>query len=142
VGQTEYVTPAHYMEIEHIWEGCEFCGHWDVAMAEAARGQWQSGLQWLIKRVLAVMDRDRRLTGYLRGQTDQALAPAGFEFTNGWRVSLSTRHGISLGDGQSTSGFTNNKLIRSRSVSCKNKTTAHTPRRRILSTVCSELYFL
>jgi hypothetical protein len=88
VGQTEYVTPAHYMEIEHIWEGCKFCGHWDVAMAEAARGQWQSGLRWLTKRVLAVMDRDRRLTGYLRGQTDQALAPAGFEFTNGWRVSL------------------------------------------------------
>lgn len=34
------------------------------------------------------MDRDRRLTGYLRGQTDQAIAPAGFEFTNGWRVSF------------------------------------------------------
>jgi hypothetical protein len=34
------------------------------------------------------MDRDRRLTGYLRGQTDQALAPSGFEFTNGWRVSF------------------------------------------------------
>jgi hypothetical protein len=42
----------------------------------------------LTERVLAVMDRDRRLTGYLRGQTDQALAPAGFEFTNGWRVSF------------------------------------------------------
>jgi hypothetical protein len=44
--------------------------------------------RWLTRLVLAVMDRDRRLTGYLRGQTDQALAPAGFEFTNGWRVSF------------------------------------------------------
>jgi hypothetical protein len=39
------------------------------------------------------MDRDRRLTGYLRGQTDQAIAPAGFELSNGWRVSCSTRWG-------------------------------------------------
>jgi hypothetical protein len=37
----------------------------------------------------AVMDRDRRLTGYLRGQTDQAIAPAGFELSNGWRVNFS-----------------------------------------------------
>lgn len=35
----------------------------------------------------AVMDRDRRLTGFLRGQTDRVLAPAGFELSNGWRVS-------------------------------------------------------
>jgi len=33
------------------------------------------------------MDRDRRLTGYLRGQVDQPTAPAGFELSNGWRVS-------------------------------------------------------
>lgn len=33
------------------------------------------------------MDRDRRLTGYLRGQIDQPTAPAGFEVSNGWRVS-------------------------------------------------------
>ncbi|KAL1297390.1 hypothetical protein AAFC00_004926 [Neodothiora populina] len=33
-----------------------------------------------------MMDRDRRLTGYLRGQTDRPIAPAGFEFSNGWRV--------------------------------------------------------
>lgn len=32
------------------------------------------------------MDRDRRLTGYLRGQSDRPIAPAGFEFSNGWRV--------------------------------------------------------
>ncbi|TVY85492.1 hypothetical protein LSUE1_G000213 [Lachnellula suecica] len=33
-----------------------------------------------------VMDRDRRLTGFLRGQTDNAAAPAGFELNNPWRV--------------------------------------------------------
>ncbi|OQO18828.1 hypothetical protein B0A51_14088 [Rachicladosporium sp. CCFEE 5018] len=33
-----------------------------------------------------MMDRDRRLTGFLRGQTDQVLAPEGFELSNGWRV--------------------------------------------------------
>ena len=32
------------------------------------------------------MERDRRLTGTLRGQTDKPEAPAGFEFSNGWRV--------------------------------------------------------
>ncbi|KAE8451552.1 hypothetical protein EG329_003625 [Mollisiaceae sp. DMI_Dod_QoI] len=34
----------------------------------------------------AVMDRDRRLTGYLRGQTDNPVAPAGFELNNPWRL--------------------------------------------------------
>ncbi|CCC09861.1 unnamed protein product [Sordaria macrospora k-hell] len=32
-----------------------------------------------------VMDRDRRLTGWLRGQTDAADAPYGFEYNNPWR---------------------------------------------------------
>ncbi|KAK4100540.1 hypothetical protein N658DRAFT_473068 [Parathielavia hyrcaniae] len=33
-----------------------------------------------------LMDRDRRLTGYLRGQTDNPIAPPGFELNNPWRV--------------------------------------------------------
>ncbi|CZT40913.1 uncharacterized protein RSE6_00586 [Rhynchosporium secalis] len=33
-----------------------------------------------------MMDRDRRLTGFLRGQTDKAAAPAGFELNNPWRL--------------------------------------------------------
>ncbi|KAH6842826.1 hypothetical protein B0I37DRAFT_204678 [Chaetomium sp. MPI-CAGE-AT-0009] len=33
-----------------------------------------------------MMDRDRRLTGYLRGQTDYPIAPPGFELNNPWRV--------------------------------------------------------
>jgi hypothetical protein len=43
----------------------------------------------------AVMDRDRRLTGYLRGQVDQPTAPAGFELSNGWRVSYTISPGTS-----------------------------------------------
>ncbi|KAL2040775.1 hypothetical protein N7G274_006233 [Stereocaulon virgatum] len=33
-----------------------------------------------------MMDRDRRLTGYLRGQTDEVAAPPGFELNNPWRT--------------------------------------------------------
>ncbi|KAL0934198.1 small secreted protein [Colletotrichum truncatum] len=33
-----------------------------------------------------VMDRDRRLTGDLRGQIDNAEAPPGFELNNPWRL--------------------------------------------------------
>lgn len=33
-----------------------------------------------------MMDRDRRLTGYLRGQTDNVKAPPGFELNNPWRT--------------------------------------------------------
>ncbi|KAK5130724.1 hypothetical protein LTR08_001711 [Meristemomyces frigidus] len=33
-----------------------------------------------------MMDRDRRLTGFLRGQTDNVRAPAGFELSNPWRI--------------------------------------------------------
>ncbi|KAL9483818.1 hypothetical protein ACSS6W_002607 [Trichoderma asperelloides] len=33
-----------------------------------------------------MMDRDRRLTGTLRGQTDNPQAPLGFEFSNGWKL--------------------------------------------------------
>ncbi|KAF3006492.1 hypothetical protein E8E13_004444 [Curvularia kusanoi] len=33
----------------------------------------------------AVMERDRRLTGFARGQTDKPEAPAGFELNNPWR---------------------------------------------------------
>ena len=36
------------------------------------------------------MERDRRLTGYLRGQTDNAEAPPGFELNNPWKVSVMT----------------------------------------------------
>lgn len=37
------------------------------------------------------MERDRRLTGFMRGQTDKAEAPAGFELNNPWRVRISFR---------------------------------------------------
>ncbi|KAK2732744.1 small secreted protein [Colletotrichum kahawae] len=43
--------------------------------------QWDrvTGLQQM-------MDRDRRLTGDLRGQIDNAEAPLGFELNNPWRL--------------------------------------------------------
>lgn len=34
------------------------------------------------------MNRDMRLTGSLRGQTDSPLAPFGFELNNPWRVRI------------------------------------------------------
>lgn len=36
---------------------------------------------------VTVMERDRRLTGMLRGQTDSPIAPDGFELSNAWKVS-------------------------------------------------------
>lgn len=33
-----------------------------------------------------MMERDRRLTGTLRGQTDKPDAPAGFELNNPWKL--------------------------------------------------------
>ncbi|KAF2800652.1 hypothetical protein K505DRAFT_141845 [Melanomma pulvis-pyrius CBS 109.77] len=33
-----------------------------------------------------MMERDRRLTGFARGQTDKPFAPPGFEVNNPWRV--------------------------------------------------------
>ena len=59
--------------------------------------QWdrQSAHHYLVERrrvlaytTLAVMDRDRRLTGFLRGQTDNVEAPLGFELNNPWRVRI------------------------------------------------------
>ena len=37
---------------------------------------------------LPVMERDRRLTGFVRGQTDKPEAPKGFELNNPWRVRI------------------------------------------------------
>ncbi|KAF2830516.1 hypothetical protein CC86DRAFT_402551 [Ophiobolus disseminans] len=35
--------------------------------------------------VQQMMERDRRLTGFMRGQTDKPVAPPGFELNNPWR---------------------------------------------------------
>lgn len=40
------------------------------------------------------MERDRRLTGFARGQTDKPEAPAGFELNNPWRVCISGNAGM------------------------------------------------
>lgn len=41
-----------------------------------------------------VLQRDRRLTGYARGQTDKPEAPKGFELNNPWRVSARGRGNV------------------------------------------------
>lgn len=33
-----------------------------------------------------MMNRDRRLTGFVRGQADNPIAPAGYELNHPWRV--------------------------------------------------------
>jgi len=33
-----------------------------------------------------MMERDKRLTGFLRGQSDKVEAPPGFELNNPWKV--------------------------------------------------------
>jgi hypothetical protein len=38
---------------------------------------------------MLVMERDRQLTGFLRGQSDRPIAPVGFELSNPWKASLS-----------------------------------------------------
>ncbi|CVK90810.1 uncharacterized protein FMAN_09039 [Fusarium mangiferae] len=41
--------------------------------------------QW-DRQSMILMDRDRRLTGTLRGQTDKPEAPLGFELNNPWKL--------------------------------------------------------
>jgi hypothetical protein len=43
-----------------------------------------------------MMDRDRRLTGYLRGQTDNVAAPPGFEVNNPWKVRYALCYDIAV----------------------------------------------
>ncbi|KAI1327428.1 hypothetical protein F5Y16DRAFT_372014 [Xylariaceae sp. FL0255] len=52
--------------------------HWTNENKRARRSldQWD--------RVM--MNRDRRITGSLRGQSDDPAAPSGFELNNPWRV--------------------------------------------------------
>ncbi|KIH94186.1 hypothetical protein SPBR_06203 [Sporothrix brasiliensis 5110] len=45
-----------------------------------------SNRSWTNSIEFVVMDRDRRLTGLLRGQTDNPSAPPGFEVNNPWRL--------------------------------------------------------
>lgn len=87
VGQTKYVKPAYHTEKDRKRIAASFTGIGMFQWLKPRANNVKMDCRWLTRFVIAVMDRDRRLTGYLRGQTDQALAPAGFEFTNGWRVS-------------------------------------------------------
>lgn len=54
-------------------------------------GQGQFKATAVLTRVFLVMNRDRRLTGFLRGQSDNPIAPAGYELNNPWSVWLHQR---------------------------------------------------
>ncbi|KAI5841530.1 hypothetical protein DFP73DRAFT_528593 [Morchella snyderi] len=55
--------------------------HWDKAILEV----FPDYTKFNINAGL-VMERDRRLTGSMRGQTDNAVAPAGFELSSAWKL--------------------------------------------------------
>ncbi|TQS38657.1 hypothetical protein Golomagni_00835 [Golovinomyces magnicellulatus] len=42
--------------------------------------------QWDRVSYARLMERDRRLTGFLRGQVDNPSAPPGFEVNNQWKL--------------------------------------------------------
>lgn len=60
--------------------------------------------------VQQMMDRDRRITGFLRGQSDSPIAPAGFELNNPWRVCTNDK------DQNHTHFVANNRLGREADV--------------------------
>lgn len=109
------VSGAALSKIRHMQNGGKRARHsvdqWDRQSTWIPRGN-HAAVGMLT--FATVMDRDRRLTGYLRGQTDQVQAPAGFELSNGWRVRRLSR----LGEMRD---FTDS-VCRSRSVSCKSAT--------------------
>ncbi|RFU27728.1 hypothetical protein B7463_g8608, partial [Scytalidium lignicola] len=65
------ITGAGLSKIRHMQNGGK--------RARRSIDQWDRTWQQM-------MDRDRRLTGFLRGQTDEPNAPPGFELNNPWRV--------------------------------------------------------
>lgn len=79
-------TGAGLSKIRHMQNGGKRARHsidqWDKQSIDTARKKRHQLLT-----LWAVMDRDRRLTGFLRGQTDNVQAPPGFELNNPWRVS-------------------------------------------------------
>lgn len=81
------VTGAGLSKIQHMQNGGKPARYgidtWDKQSTETAviLARPDSRL------TMAVMERDRRLTGWLRGQTDNPEAPEGFELNNPWKVS-------------------------------------------------------
>jgi hypothetical protein len=90
------VTGAGLSKIRHMQNGGKRARHsidqWDKQSMSSpptllsTRGDISQGGSIEHLLTSTVMDRDRRLTGFLRGQTDNAAAPAGFELNNPWRV--------------------------------------------------------
>ncbi|TVY58073.1 hypothetical protein LCER1_G001485 [Lachnellula cervina] len=78
-------TGAGLSKIRHMQNGGKRARHsvdqWDRVILD----RFFSGCSYDVDEY-TVMDRDRRLTGFLRGQTDNPTAPPGFELNNPWRL--------------------------------------------------------
>ncbi|KAG0160129.1 hypothetical protein PDIDSM_7656 [Penicillium digitatum] len=57
---------------------------------DGKKARWNSDLKvsdyWLFGRLKALMERDLRITGSLRGQSSNHKAPTGFEVSNPWKI--------------------------------------------------------
>jgi hypothetical protein len=125
VGQTEYVIPADYKEIYLVVESCDFCGHWNLSMADVAREQRHDGPQ-TADRTCACSDGPRPSPYRIPARTDGPSLGSGWFRVHQWlEGKFRTRHDISCWDCQPSSGFANNELPRSRSVSCKRTKLLH-----------------
>ncbi|TLS28841.1 hypothetical protein PpBr36_00303 [Pyricularia pennisetigena] len=59
---------------------------WDRMITQQQSYSFSTWGRVSLIRCATVMDRDRRLTGFLRGQSDNPIAPPGFELNNPWRT--------------------------------------------------------
>ncbi|CAK7266053.1 hypothetical protein SEPCBS57363_001901 [Sporothrix epigloea] len=71
------VSGAGMSKIRHMQNGGK--------RARRSVDQWDRQSMFFTRNDI-LMDRDRRLTGMLRGQSDNPLAPPGFDVNNPWRV--------------------------------------------------------
>lgn len=96
------VTGAAVSKLRHMQNGGKRGRHsvdtWDkqstsncVTICAAGLSHVENHGQGQLLTALAVMERDYRLTGYLRGQSDRVKAPKGFEIGSRWKVSATMR---------------------------------------------------
>ncbi|KAG5969860.1 hypothetical protein E4U58_001011 [Claviceps cyperi] len=59
---------------------------WDRQSEESTCDRTRIYLILILTEAHEVMERDRRLTGTMRGQIANPEAPSGFELSNGWKM--------------------------------------------------------
>lgn len=93
------VTGAGLSKIKHMQNGGKRArrsiDQWD-RQSRGASDRMKLFYGLLTWHGIAVMERDRRLTGMLRGQTDSPIAPDGFELSNAWKVCASFPNLLSM----------------------------------------------